>query len=304
MTISTSQIYNRSTSLFAALAKKTDTLQTQIGSGKKIVAPSDDAVAYRRLVGIKQASANDAAYAGNISLSQSLLAQSDATLSSIEAQLQHAQELTLQASNGTLPPESQKVIATQLKAVLDDLVGLANTIDSRGQPLFAAETGDGAVTRAADGTVSFTGTGTPAAIPIGENNTVQPTESAERVFGNIATASGPSDTFAIIAKFAAALDAGLASNPTAAAEANSALKTALDQVIGVHSSVGVRGARLDLESERLTQTQTNREADRSSLEDTDVTAAITELQKTLTVLQATQTSFSRLSQLSLFDVLR
>lgn len=304
MTISTSQIYDRSASLFSALAKKTDTLQTQIGTGKRIVAPSDDAVSYRRLVGIKQAAADDAAYAGNIGLSQSLLAQSDTTLSSIESRIQYAQELTLQASNGTLSPADQKVIATQLKAVLDDLVGLANSRDSRGQPLFAAATGATGVTRAADGTVSFAGTGTPALIPIGENNSVQPTESAERVFGNIATASGNSDVFAIITKFAAALDVGLATNPTAAAEANGALKTALDQVTGVRSSVGVRGARLDLESERLTETQSNREADRSALEDTDVTAAITELQKTLTVLQATQTSFSRLSQLSLFDVLR
>ena len=35
-----------------------------------------------------------------------------------------------------------------------------------------------------------------------------------------------------------------------------------------------------------------------------MTATITELQKTLTVLQATQASFSKLTQLSLFNYLR
>ena len=49
---------------------------------------------------------------------------------------------------------------------------------------------------------------------------------------------------------------------------------------------------------------TDREATRSALEDTDVTAAITNLQKTMTILQATQASFTKLASLSLFDYLK
>jgi flagellar hook-associated protein 3 FlgL len=41
-----------------------------------------------------------------------------------------------------------------------------------------------------------------------------------------------------------------------------------------------------------------------ALEDTDVTTAVTQLQKTLTILQATQASFTKLTSLSLFDYLR
>ena len=40
------------------------------------------------------------------------------------------------------------------------------------------------------------------------------------------------------------------------------------------------------------------------MEDTDITSAVTELQKTLTILQATQASFTKLTGLSLFDYLR
>ena len=46
------------------------------------------------------------------------------------------------------------------------------------------------------------------------------------------------------------------------------------------------------------------EAARSAIEDVDVSQAITDLQKTMTVLQATQASFSKLSGLSLFNYLR
>ncbi|WP_201752685.1 hypothetical protein [Sphingomonas changnyeongensis] len=43
---------------------------------------------------------------------------------------------------------------------------------------------------------------------------------------------------------------------------------------------------------------------RGTLEGVDVQAAIIDLQKTMVTLQAAQASFTRLSQLSLFDLLR
>ena len=48
----------------------------------------------------------------------------------------------------------------------------------------------------------------------------------------------------------------------------------------------------------------DREAKRSGLEDTDITTTVVELQKTMTILSATQASFTKLSALSLFDYLR
>jgi flagellar hook-associated protein 3 FlgL len=151
--------------------------------------------------------------------------------------------------------------------------------------------------------MSFTGTGGVPPIPIGDGQSIQATDSASRIFGGIATASGSSDVFAILSKFAAALDAG-GSVKIAAAEAGDGINAALTQVTSVTSSVGARAARLDIVSSQLTETAANRETDRSALEDTDVTAAITELQKTMTILSATQASFTKLSQMSLFDYLK
>jgi len=48
----------------------------------------------------------------------------------------------------------------------------------------------------------------------------------------------------------------------------------------------------------------SREETRTAIEDTDIPTAVAELQKTLTVLQATQASFSKLTGMSLFDYLR
>lgn len=303
MQISTAQLYDRSASIMQKLSQKADKLQIQVSSETRLLAPSDDVVAYQRLATLKQGKADDLATKGNLGLAQSLLQQTDSTLTSVENSLQHAAELALQAGNGTLTDSARATISTQLKGVLDDLVKLANTKDARGQPLFGAATGDTAVTVGANGAVGFTGTGTPPAIPLGDDQSIIATDTAARVFGGVQTANGTTDAFAIISKLAAAIDAGR-NVSSAAAEATDGINASLTQVGSVRGSVGARAARLDLVADQMTDTAANREIDRSALEDTNVTETLTELQKTMTILSATQASFTKLSQLSLFDYLR
>ena len=303
MQISTAQLYDRSATLMQKLSQKADKLQIQVSSETRLLAPSDDVVAYQRLATLKQGKADDLATKGNVGLAQSLLQQTDSTLTSIENSLQQAAELALQAGNGTLTDSARATISTQLKGVLDDLVKLANTKDARGQPLFGAATGDTAVTIGANGAVGFTGTGTPPAIPLGDDQSIIATETAVRVFGGVQTANGATDAFAIISKLAAAIDAG-GNVSSAVAEATDGINASLNQVGTVRGSVGARAARLDLVADQMTDTAANREIDRSALEDTNVTETLTELQKTMTILSATQASFTKLSQLSLFDYLR
>ena len=68
--------------------------------------------------------------------------------------------------------------------------------------------------------------------------------------------------------------------------------------------LGARAARVELQQGLQKEDATNREIARSSLEDVDVTQAYVDLQKQMTALQATQASFSKLTNLSLFDYLR
>lgn len=297
MRIATSQMFDRPLSLMSQLTVQADSIQTQIATGKKLQAPSSDPTAYLRLQGMKRTTADDKAYSANIDMAQALLAQSDSTLDSVEAQLQRAQELATQAANGTLSDTNRAAIAKELESIRETLFSLANTRDVRGQPLFGGATGDIAYVDV-DGAITFAGDGEPAPIPIGEGNTIQGSVTGERVF-----ASSAGDVFAVLASFAAALEAGGDAGP-AAGQALTGLKATLDNVSLGRASIGARAARLDLDAERLTEAGEAREAARSTLEDTDVAAAVTELQKTLTILQATQSSFTKLSALTLFDYLR
>ncbi|BCA59779.1 flagellar hook-associated protein FlgL [Sphingomonas sp. HMP6] len=303
MQIGTNQFYNKNATQLGKLATQADTINTQIATGKKISAPSQDVVAYNRLSAIKQTNADSKAYASNVSLAQSLLQQSDTTLTSIGNQLQRAAELTTQAANGTLNDANRKTIAIELQSIRDDLVSLAGTTDARGQPLFGTASGGPAVVQAVDGTVSFGGTGEISAIPVADGTDIQATDSAQRVFGNLPGGGGTTDVFAVLSSLISALNAG--GNVSAATGAAAdGLKAALTQVSNVQGSVGARAARLDIVASQATDAAAARETDRVGLEDTDISTAITELQKTMTVLQATQASFTKLGQLSLFDYLR
>lgn len=301
MTISTSLFYDRNAQRLATLSGTATRIQTQISTGRRIENPSDDATAYARLARISRDSADAVVDQGNIDLAQTVLGQADSTLEAITTQLQSAQELVIRANSGTLSDNNRAAIVPQLRQILDDLFTLANTSDARGGPLFGTATGDTAVTRDASGTISFTGTGNAASIPIGNGVSVAPSETAERIFGGI----GGSNIFAILSDFLTALETpGSAATTAAAGTAIDGINAGLDQINATRGSIGARSARLELETARIDTADTARAVERSGLEDTDVTQAIVDLQKTTTILQATQASLSRLSQLSLFDYLR
>ena len=68
--------------------------------------------------------------------------------------------------------------------------------------------------------------------------------------------------------------------------------------------VGARLNWIDLNTERQIQTGQLRAEEEAKVGGTDLTLAVSQLQQTMTVLEASQASFARLAALSLFDVLR
>lgn len=291
MRIATSQTFDRPTSLMASLNSKADLLQTQIATTKKYSAPSDNASAWMQVQGLNRTDANAAAYNDNVKLAQGLITQADGALKNVETELQRAQELALQASNGTLTATDRSTIASSLTSIIDGLMSIANATDVRGQPVFGGATGDTAFVKNADGSITYAGAGQPSAIPIGDGDSVVPGVTGDRAFG---------DMFATLV----ALRDAVAAGEEVPGDSIDGLKGALDNVTSARASVGARGARLDLVYDRIADTKLTNAETRTGIEGTDISASIAELQKTLTVLQATQASFTKLSSMSLFDYLR
>jgi len=302
MRVTTSQSFERPSLMMASLNSQADKLQTQIATGKKILAPSDSASGWQQLSGLKRATADDGVYGSNIKMAQSLLASTDTALDTVETQLQRAKAFAVQANSQTMTPEGRAAILKEVEAIITDLLGAVNAKDTRGQPLFGGAAGDAAYARQPDGSIAYVGSGEAATIPVGDGVEIAASETGARAFGGIPTANGTTDMFAILTAFAAALQPG--AEPSGIDTAMTDLDAALDQIGTTRTSVGARAFRMDLEAERLVDVDETREATRSGIEDANTATSIAELQKTLTILQATQASFTKLTSLSLFDYIR
>lgn len=291
---STSLFYNRAASTMQSLTAQADRLNQQISAESNILAPSDNSVAWQRLQRLSLADANDAAYGSNLSVAKTVLQQADYSLGQIGDQLSQISTLVVQAGNGTLTPSAKAVIAGQIQDIMTSILAAANSNDMRGGPLFGGTGNTQAVTQNSDGSLSFA-TGEMASIPIGGGQTVQPSSNAS---GFLKT--GTSDLGQAITAMIAALNAG----GTIPAAAGDTLKQVADQVTAAQASVGARAVRVDLVSGQLDTAKIDRSAARTDTDGFDYSTAITQLQKTMTVLQATQASFTKLSGMSLFDYLR
>jgi flagellar hook-associated protein 3 FlgL len=300
MQISTSLFYANASSRFSKMNERASELQTQISTGKKIIKPSDDPAAAQQLAEFDRKDADAAVFSTNITLAGSLLDQADGVLSQISTQLTRATELATQAANGTQTDATRKIIATELNSIVGSLVGLANTKNVRGQPLFGSASGGLAVVDNKDGTFTFPPDVQVSEVPIADGQTVQATESAKRIFS---LAGGNDNTLAMLSKLATALNAGGDVSTTV----NSSLDQigqAVNQVADVSASVGARGARVDLQQQLLVTANTDRSELRGKLEQVDITDAVVQLQQMMTALSASQASFSKLSSLSLFDYIK
>jgi len=151
MRISTAQTYDRPTAQMRELTAQADTLQAQIATGKKVVSASDDAPGWQRLQTLARADADRGADAANVALAQAIVAETDTALQGVEAQLQRANELALQAANGTMSDSQREAVSAELDGILEELFSIANRTDLRGQPLFAGATGETGFVRGEDG---------------------------------------------------------------------------------------------------------------------------------------------------------
>jgi flagellar hook-associated protein 3 FlgL len=291
MRVATSQMFDRPASLMTSLTQKADQLQTSISTNTRIATASDDPNGWVQLQGLGRADADGKVYGANVKLAQGVLAQTDTTLGDAGTQLQKVQELALQASNGTLSASDRVAAGASIQSAMDELLSLANTTDVRGQPLFGGADGAAPYIKNSDGSVSYAGSGDASPIPIGDKDSVVTNVSGDKVFG---------DMFAALKTLSDALQSG---NAVPAGTLDK-LQDASDSVSAAQASAGARAARVDLVSDRLTTDKAGRDETRVALDQPDIAATVVELQKTLTILQATQASFTKLSSMSVFDYLK
>ncbi len=249
--------------------------QIQISTGKRLQRASDNPVATARVADLSRSQANDTARAANINLGITLTAQADGSLRQMSGLLARAKELTLVGANGATSAADRGSIAIELATIADEIDAMAAAKSATGQPLFA--------------------TGSNMPIRFDDNATFAPVPTRAEAF-DVAGVS----ISQIIRDAAAAVTAG---NAAQIGISNTAVDSAINHTADMAAAVGINAARLERINDDRELRSISIKAERSALEDTDLSAAIAELNGMTLTLEAAQAAFARINRRTLMDIL-
>jgi len=265
------------------LSKQIAQLQDSVSTGKRLSAASDDPAAAARISDIRQTQADQVVWTNNVNMGTSISSAVDSSLSSISTLLNRAKELVLSGRNDTTSTTDRTAITTELQSIVTSLNSASTATDPTGAPLYP--------------------TTTPLAIPVSDTLSLPATASRDSVFGNIATANGTQSIQDIINGAITAINGDSATRATDIQTSLDSLDAATAHITQVQADQGVREQRFTAASDALNDSGTDLATERSGLEDTDLTYALSEFQSKQTSLQAAQTLFAQTNKSTLFDLL-
>ena len=304
LSTSTSAFYERARGDMKTLRSHAENLQKQLGSGQRLTRSSDNPVAASRLRGLARLEALSTIDTANADRASADLTLADAALSDIGDALVRAQELATQAASATLNDTQRKAIGEELAQIHATLFSLANARDSNGHALFGGETGGDAYALDGSGNALYVGTNATGTLPLGEGQSVPRAITGPQALAFTDGGGSATDAMAVVKTLADALKGAAADPAGAARDALASLQSGLDTVTTAQTVVGTRLVWIDITDQRRIDLQELRSAEEAEIGDTDLALTIATLQETLTVLEASQASFTKLAGLSLFDQLR
>lgn len=155
--------------------------QEQIASGRRILRPSDDPVGLSRALSLRRQIAQTERFAAAAQDTRALLDTASGAVENAGGILSRARELVLQGLNGTLVVEDRRILATEIQALRDQLLDVANTrfddrflfggTESGRQPFVSTGAG-----------VAYAGNGEEVRVPIGEGASIAANLSGQRLF--------------------------------------------------------------------------------------------------------------------------
>ncbi|MEM7779357.1 MAG: flagellar hook-associated protein FlgL [Pseudomonadota bacterium] len=299
---STGAFFERSLTQMGSLRGTLEELQTQISTGVRIERGSDDPTSASRLRALDRLQRRGETEAENAArLGQDLSESSNAILGVVDI-LQRARELAVAAASDSVGEDGRAAIADELEQMGDELFARANTRSITDAPLFAGTAGNPAFVRDAAGNVTYNGNNQVGTVPVAPGTDIERSVTGAAVF-EFDVAGTPTSSFAVLADLALAIRAGTGNLAQASRDAIAGIDVALDTTSRNQTVIGARAAWVE-EIQQDQQTRAINVAEkRSDIGDTDLADTIVRLQQTLTALEASQASFTRVSSLTLFDVI-
>ena len=191
MRISTAQFFANSLATLHQKQSNLAELQTAMATGKRLNKPSDDPVGAGRVLQLGVLTDRLDQFNRNLNAADARLSLEESTLSASSDSLNRVREIAIAAVNGINDAGSLSIYGGEVRAVLGDLMGLANTRDANGEYVFA---GTRSLTepfgRSPTGAYTYNGNSDQRNVAISDNQRLAMTDSGARVFADLPTGNG------------------------------------------------------------------------------------------------------------------
>lgn len=302
MQVSTRQFFQAQNENMADLKTDVSKIQQKISTGKTLEIPSDDPVAFSDGARLKHQLAKFNQYNRNMTNLLQRIDAEEAALSDATNILTRITELSLQGANDTLSAKDRKIVAREIEQLRESLIQLANVKDNSELAIFGGYKGNVApFVEDQNGNVMFVGDTNVQNVEIADGVETKANGNGFEIFMQVRVAGAKrvNSVFQLVSDVINKLNAG-----ESCSEEIAGVRAALEQVNIAQMVAGTRIAKISRQQESLATVQLQAKTMLSAVEDTDIEKAVSELKQKMLSLDASQASFVKIVDLSLFNYLR
>jgi flagellar hook-associated protein 3 FlgL len=276
----------------------------QMASGQRLLLPSDDPIASVRVLRVQRSEASLEQYRSNIANVSGNLSTQEANLQSVSDAMLNVRDLLLWAANGSNTSADLAAIAGELESIEQSIFSFANVRDEEGRYLFSGTLSDApAVTYDAPSeTYSVTGNAKHRQAAVGNGVLLDENVTAAEVFG-----PGMDMLNQLHALVAMLKDPALDATDPAVHQQIADTLLQLDDthgdLLGSITEIGGRQNTLTLLTDSNEEVSLVNQRIEGELAQLDYAGASIDLNNYQLALQATQKTYLKIHELSLFSLL-
>jgi len=304
MKISTSLYFDRSTDQLGKVQASMSKTQEQLSTGLQVVKPSDAPDKASLVTRLETNLARQTSYQDTIKAINVRKTAEETAMTSASDVMTRIKELAVEAGNDTLNVADRQTIALEMKTLRDQMLSLANVQDANGNYLFSGgRAGHPAFSSDPMGNIQYSGDQFRMQVNVGDNRRINLNTPGSDVFIRIVRDDGNGNRSSV--DFFGALDEMI--NAVKSTD-RIKMKRGVDECDimqnGISNGLGQIGAdmeAMDFQNSNLDGSILQLKKTKSDIEDLDYTEAITRMNKDQLALEAAQSSFAKISKLSLFN---
>lgn len=285
--------------------------QEQISTGKKLLKPSDDPAQMAATESLDASLMRMDQYEKSTAQMTRQLAQEETVLDNITDSIQRLTEITIAANSGIVNDQGRQAYLAEVEEIRNQLVDNANTRTPDGEYLFAGGNSREKPFIDSGEYVNYYGDQTQNYVKISDSRKVKGADTGAELFQNIRSPSGISSSSIFVT--VELLEDTLQLSPSNSSTTDqyhdqldislSYLQAASDHINTKRSDVGARMRYIETTEYENESIGLVLEETRSTLEDADLSEAISNLQFQETTLQALRATYAKVSSNSLFNYL-